>query len=130
MILLNFGQKLREVQFEQFNSLTSLKITEQIMLPIESSSEEDIHKRLNMLFSKVKLTDEELQRERFVIVPPPHSVIALQVIGDLFQRTRLFPYIIKTASSVFGMSSGPMVVEVLDLENMFRQIDDPKDRPM
>ena len=127
MILLNFGQKLREIQFEQFNSLTSLKITEQIMLPIESLTEEDIHKRLNSLFSKVKLTDEELQRERFVIVPPPHSVIALQVLGDLYQRTRLFPYVIKTASSVFGMSSGPMIVEVLDLENMFRQIDDPKD---
>ena len=35
MILLNFGQKLRDIQFEQFNSLTSLRITEQIMLPIE-----------------------------------------------------------------------------------------------
>jgi hypothetical protein len=129
MILLNFGQKLREIQFEQFNSLTSLKITEQIMLPIETLTEEDIHKRLNLMFAKVKLTDEELLREKFVIVPPPHSIIALQVIGDLYQRTRLFPYVIKTASSVFGMSSGPMVVEVLDLEYMFRVIIDPKDRP-
>jgi hypothetical protein len=119
MILLNFGQKLRDIQFEQFNSLTSLKITEQIMLPIESLTEEDIHKRLNSLFSKVKLTDEELQRERFVIVPPPHSVIAIKVIGDLYQRSKQFPYVIRTASSVFGMSSGPMVVEVLDLYELF-----------
>jgi|WetSurMetagenome_2_1015567.scaffolds.fasta_scaffold186509_2 hypothetical protein len=119
MILLNFGQKLRDIQFEQFNSLTSLKITEQIMLPIESLTEEDIHKRLNLLFLKVKLTDEELQREKFVIVPPPHSVVAIKVIGDLYQRTKSFPYVIKTASSVFGMSSGPMVEEVMDLEKLF-----------
>jgi hypothetical protein len=126
MILLNFGQKLRDIQFEQFNSLTSLKITEQIMLPIETSTEEDIHKRLNLMFIKVKLTDEELQREKFVIVPPPHSIIALQVISDLYQRTRLFPYVIKTASSVFGMTSGPMVEEVLDLEKMFGTLVDSK----
>jgi hypothetical protein len=129
MILLNFGQKLRDIQFEQFASLTSLKITEQIMLPIETLTEEDIHKRLNLLFIKVKLTDEELQREKFVIVPPPHSIIALQVIGDLYQRTRVFPYVIKTASSVFGMTSGPMVEEVLDLENMFGPLVDSKNQP-
>lgn len=130
MILLNFGQKLRDIQFGQFTSLTSLKITEQIMLPIETSTEEDIHKRLSLMFAKVKLSDEELQREKFVIVPPTPSVTALQVIGDLFLRTRLFPYVIKTASSVFGMSSGPMVVDVLDLEKMFSTFDDPKNRPL
>ena len=119
MILLNFAQKLHEIQFEQFNSLTSLRITEQIMLPIETSTEEDIHKKLDFMFAKVKLSDEELQKDKFVIVPPPHSVTALKVIGDLYQRTRLFPYVIKTASSVFGLSSGPMVVEVLDLQKMF-----------
>jgi hypothetical protein len=129
MILLNFGQKLRDIQFEQFNSLTSLKITEQIMLPIETSTEEDIHKRLNLMFIKVKLTDEELQREKFVIVPPPHSIIALQVIGDLYKRTSLYPYVIKTASSVFGMTSGPMVEEVLDLEKLFGTLVDSKNRP-
>ena len=130
MILLNFGQKLRDIQFEQFTSLTSLKITEQIMLPIETSTEEDFHKRLNSMFAKVKLTDEELQRERYVIVPPPHSVVAIKVIGDLYQRTKLFPYVIQTASSVFGMSSGPLVVEVLDLEKMFSALDDTKYRPV
>ena len=130
MILLNFGQKLRDIQFDQFNSLTSLKITEQIMIPVETSTEEDIHKRLDSMFAKVKLTDEELQREKFVIVPPPHSIMALQVIGDLFQRTGLFPYVIKTASSVFGMSSGPLVVEVLDLEKLFNTLDDSKNQPV
>lgn len=120
MILLNFGQKLQKFQFDQFNSLTSYTITEQIMLPVESSTEEDFHKRLDTMFVKVKLTDEELKKEQFAIVPPPHSITALKVIADLYKRTGQFPLVIKTASSTFGMTSGPMVGEVLDLEQLFK----------
>ena len=120
MILLNFGQKLQKIQFDQFNALTSLSITEQIMIPVESSTEEDFHKRLDSMFEKVKLTDEELQKEQFAIVPPPHSITAIKVISDLFKRTGQFPIVIRTISSTFGMTLGPMLGEVLDLEKLFK----------
>lgn len=120
MILLNFSQKLHEVQFEMIKSLTSVEITEQIMLPIETSSEEDIHKKLVAMFSKVKLTDEELQRDRVIILPPPQAIIALKVIGDIYQRSRKYPFVIRLATPMFGMSIRPTIMEVLDLQEMFK----------
>ncbi len=118
MILLNFCQKLYDIQFDQFKALTSRKITEQIMLPIETTTEEDIHIKLDTLFAKVKLTDEELKKDGYVMFPPPHTVTALKVIADLYQRTGLYPYVIRTASSVLGVNLRPAIMEVLDLQKM------------
>lgn len=119
MILLNLSQKLYDIQFDQIKALTSLKITEQIMLPIETSSEEDMHKKLDMMFARVKLTDEELQKDRVIILLPPHTITALKVVGDIYQRTRSFPFVIRLSTPVFGMTARPAVVEILDLQEMF-----------
>ena len=120
MILLNFGQKLHDLQFDQINSLTSMKITEQIILPFDSSSEEDMHKKLDMMFAKVKLTDEELQKDRVVILLPQHTIPALKVIGDIHQRTGSFPFVIRLSIPLFGMTLRPEIMEVLDLQEMFK----------
>lgn len=120
MILLNFGQKLHDLQFDQINSLTSLKITEQIMLPFDASSEEDIHKKLDMMFAKVKLTDEELQQDRVVILLPLHTITALKVIGDIQQRTGSFPFVLRISIPMFGMTLRPEIMEVLDLQEIFK----------
>jgi hypothetical protein len=121
MILLNFSQKLHDIQFEQIDSLASIKITEQIVLPIETSTEEDMHKRLDMMFAKVKLTDEELKKDRLIILPPPHAITALKVIGDLYQRTGSFPLVIRLALPMFGLTTRPAVMEILDLQEMFKK---------
>jgi hypothetical protein len=122
MILLNFSQKLYDIQFDQFKALTSHKITEQIMLPIETSTEEDIHTKLDYLFNKVKLTDEELKADGYAILPPPQSVTALKVIADLYHRVESYPYVIRIATSVLGMNLRPAIVEVLDLQQMLADL--------
>ena len=119
MILLNFAQKLHDIQFEQFTALTSMKVTEQIMLPLETS-DDDLEKLLDALFTRVKLTDEELKKEQLVINLPAQTIKAIKVISYLYKRSGCFPLVLRTSTSAFGLSIGPAVVEVIDLQKMFQ----------
>ena len=120
MILLNFSQKLHGLQFDQINSLSPTKITEQVMLPFDSSSEEDIHKKLDLMFAKVKLTDEELQQDRVIILPPANTITTFKIVGDIYQRTGSFPLLIRLYMPLYGMTLRPEVVEVVDLQELFK----------
>lgn len=120
MILLNFGQKLHDIQFEQVFSLTSMRITEQIVLPVQISPEEDVHETLDKLFAKLKLTDDELKSDRVILLLPQQSFAAIKLIGDIYKRTGAFPLIIRLATPMFGLTSRPVVMDILDLEKLFK----------
>ena len=79
-----------------------------------------MHKKLDMMFAKVKLTDEELQKDRVVILLPQHTIPALKIIGDISQRTGSFPFVVRLSIPMFGMTLRPEVMEVLDLQELFK----------
>lgn len=115
MILLNFGSRLQKMAFEQITAISGLKITEQIMLPLDKGGVETIAE-MDKLFQKVNLTNEELCRDRLVMLPSPSSVITALVIVELKKRTGTYPYLILTRPSMGGFWLGADISNVLDLE--------------
>lgn len=118
MILINFSQKMHNVQFEQFTALTSEEITEQVMVPLETA-DENLETSLDHAFARVKLTDAELQAGRVVVNLPQQSARAIKVIAYIRRHAGRLPLVLRTHTSTFGLSAGPAVVEVLDLEELF-----------
>jgi|GEM_PF-5851095 len=120
MILLNFSSKFHSIQFDQFKALTSLEITEQVMLPTDISSDDAVEELLDSLFMKAKLTEEELKSGQVVVHLPPQTNRALKVLAYVARRTGKLPLAIRTSVPTFALSSGPTIMEVLDLEKMLR----------
>jgi hypothetical protein len=115
MILLNYGQKLNSLTFEQFSAITGKKVAEQVMLPVEYEDHKRYIAEMERAFTKLRLTEESLKEADLVVNPPSNSQAALCVIADLFRITGKFPMIIRMRPSPFGMSIRSDIVEVIDL---------------
>ncbi len=118
MILLNFGSRLQKMAFEQITAISGLKITEQVMLPLESSGA-DVIAEMDKLFAKVKLTGEELRSDRLVVLPSSSPVVTTLVILELKKRTGQFPYLVITRPTLVSFRLGADISTVLDLEKEF-----------
>ncbi len=118
MILLNFGSRLQKMAFDQITAISGLKITEQILLPLENGGQDSIEE-LNVLFQKVKLTNEELCRDRLIMMPSPSSVVTALVILELKKRTGFYPYFIFTRPTLGSFRLSADVSAVMDLEKEF-----------
>ena len=116
MILLNFGKKMDTTSLEMFNQMCGQKITEQIMLPIDSSSTQGFMTELEKCFVKVKLSDEELGSDRVVINPSTNQYAMSVVMAYLLKKTGKLPYLIATRASAFGLSARMEINEVIDLQ--------------
>ncbi len=116
MILLNFGGKMQKTGFEQFNALTGLTINEQIMLPVEFNNAHGFIKDVDSMFTKVKLSLDEIKQDRLVLIPPANGYAAGVLLVELHRRTGRFPYLIRTRLPLYGLHLGTDVVEVIDLE--------------
>jgi hypothetical protein len=115
MILLNYGQKLNSLTFEQFSAITGKKVTEQVMLPVEYEDHKRYLAEMRRGFVKMRLTDENLQDTELVVNPPSSPQAALCVIAELYHITGKFPMIMRMRPSPFGMSIRSDIVEVIDL---------------
>jgi hypothetical protein len=116
MILLNFGPKMQKPGFDQINALTGQKITEQVSLPLEYSDAGRFIQELDALFAKVNLTTDELKKDRYALIPPGNSHAAIVVLIELYRRTGVHPYLLRTRLPLYGFHLGSDVVEAIDLE--------------
>jgi hypothetical protein len=120
MILLNFSSKFHSIQFDQFKALTSLEISEQVMLPTDSSSDDGLEDLLDSLFKKANLTEEELHGGQLVVHLPSQTNRALKVLAYVARKCGNLPLAVRTSVPTFALSSGPTIMEVLDLEKLLR----------
>ncbi len=118
MILLNYGQKLNSLTFEQFSAITGKKVAEQVMLPVEYEDHKLYLAEMRRAFTKLRLTDENLKETDLVVNPPSSPQAALCVITELYRITGKFPIVIRMRPSPFGMSVWSDIVEVIDLSTI------------
>ncbi len=118
MILLNFTRKMDSISLELFHQMTGLKISEQVMLPLESNSINGFISELDKAFQKVKLTDEELSSDRVVVNPSNNQNTMCALIAILKKKTGQMPYLMVTRPSAFGLSSRVELQEVIDLQEL------------
>jgi hypothetical protein len=117
MILLNFGKKFDEINLSSFHQISGKKITEQIMLPIESDNVGDFLTKLEKLFVKVNLTEEEFASEEFVVNPSRESAKMCVLLAYMIKKTGRMPFLVQSRVA-FGMSSRPEIMDVLDLQKI------------
>jgi hypothetical protein len=115
MILLNFSKKMDSISLDLFRQMAGKKISEQIMLPTESSMPDEFIAELEKSFQKVRLTDEQLQADRIVINPPHNQYVTAMLLAYLLRKTGMLPYMIITRAPVFGLSARVEIVDVIDL---------------
>jgi hypothetical protein len=71
---------------------------------------------LDALFAKVNLTTDELKKDRYALIPPGNSHAAIVVLIELYRRTGVHPYLLRTRLPLYGFHLGSDVVEAIDLE--------------
>ena len=121
MILLNFGQKLNKLNFEQFQAMTGTKIAEQATMPVEYENHQAYLESLRKAFVKLGLTDEFLRGNEIAINPPSGSHAALCVLAEIFRITGKFPMIVRNRPNLYGLMLGSDLSEVIDLEQIINQ---------
>jgi hypothetical protein len=117
MILINFSQKLNDMQLKQIETLAGENIEVAYRLPVNFDSEAKLMPQVEQSLDRLQISPESYQTAQFIIHLPPSNLYTALVLAELNRRCGRLPKMI-TTRLLRSTSFLPLqeVGEVVDLE--------------
>lgn len=117
MILLNFGPKLTDEQWQQIEELWGV-IDHEVVIALGCDLEQPLVEQVTRLIASAGLTMEEWVLDEVVVVPPLNGPMAMVLLARLYRQMGQFPPIVHLRPEWCGTAPRPVVAEVIDLEDV------------
>jgi hypothetical protein len=116
MFLLNFSHPLTPDQLAKVEALSGQAIEQVIPLTVQFDPEQSFLPQLQVLFTQIPLTSEELQTRAILVNPPALNVIAVLLLAELHGRMGYFPPVVRLRPVAGSLPPRYEVAEILNLQ--------------
>jgi hypothetical protein len=96
MILINFSQKLNEMQLKQIEILAGEKVEVAYRLPVDFDNEADLVAQVEKGLDRLPITPDTYQTAHFIIQLPSSNLYTAVVLAVIRRRSGRLPRIITT----------------------------------
>ncbi len=117
MIIINFSHPLTQSQVGAIESLQALPVASVLDVVCQLDNSAEFRPQVRQLVDNIKLTSNDWQTQRILIVPPGYAPATAVLLSELHGRMGYFPSLVRIRPS--QDSAEPFeVAEIIDLRKV------------